>query len=1180
MSSTPATTAAATTHSSGASGANHGAKRSRPERSGWRNLGTSDMPLRKYTPTPTLGTARLHNTQDFGHADFYPAKPLSGENQLTERTIRYGYVDPLVVENEYQSNHEVVYSRLQDTRVFQELQMFAAGVAQKQGARGNVAGKELPRLPNRAVKTEEQRDEWVRALANPRVPLSVLVGRTPFGLRGDRLLDALSQNQVPLQRALWAIRLVGVYEMLGMQTREPDLSGMATLASQFTVQWSKQFMQFVERTLAAAPTEADTSTSASSWAQNWAFCLGLFHAQYSHGLVDQRHMVSWLVGLLRQLPVDKCMLALPLLADYASEIGKSRNPLRKLISATVFRIDHATKYPALERFQTRLCKFLVSLFIEYPDAFVEPTTWMAYRAALVSAGHLCNDDVQPELRRLLAVVDKRNRCFDNLLPVAEVRKPTGKENSGPLKVLGAMSPDTDVALLFSELFSRQQDTSPTHTIRLICYWAVEDHITGFSSQFRTLVAARLCRLYLDQPSVALADVQRAVIGFLDIIRLPKASDSANDVRKLAIRRTCLLLERLADVGCFSISRYLQLLTARGDFFGTNAATVRSRRHLEYVTSMACRTVEELDQRQMLLRDCNNGVSMQDEVSERLKADISALLPFMMAYTCAAPLRARNNERKPSVGLDVVQWWMPVASGGGDLFDPKILPAPVKFAPTLSSSLAQVVCTKDWIAPVPDHADDHVLLGRGFSAHATKMLATGSRGAVHHVVGQLMPVVYDYVVKEVKVGVDNWRVITRPGTSLLNRRQAAVVICVLVDAECFAQLLDFLFWILNHTRVVQVSALAHHTLRRFAHVWRLLGRLPMAVADLSSLYDAGTEGFDFEIWRTAQCWAELDKAAAGLFARVGDEYQQYVVAQQLVFQPASQPPGQQPVAGAELLQLARQLVNDADAYDWAISPCFQKLLRCAQASVQRHEFASTPAPMQYDVPNSPGSVHMPRLRSVFAQVVSDATHAAMQATKELVNVEDDLLVRCMVELCALYVRWAAVGSGLVLAPEYATPLLLNAMESAIDAWTLGTVADIDAGLLVAQLWTTGLVTSGCLRIDDLVPWAIEKCKQDVMPQSIARFACLAGVVRALGMPTDSSQSDTRLLHETLAIGASWTSALVNNRVTRIQSIELVFTSASASGRLRVVGAPLHLSAVLMRAAAELAQSKCIQQIVDY
>ncbi|KAJ2550890.1 hypothetical protein EV175_003897, partial [Coemansia sp. RSA 1933] len=241
----------------------HASKRQRVDRqAAWRTTGDI-LPLRKYTPTPTSGTAPLHNMHDYGYTDFYPAKDSDSEGQLTERTIRHGYVDMPRVENEHQSSHDVVFERLQDQRVFQELQLFAAGTAQRQWARGCISSGDFPRLPNRTVRSDERRDEWLRGLANPRMPLSILANSMPFGLRGERFLDLLRQHQVPLQRSVWAIRLTGVYEMFGMQTRDPDHANLKALERQYTSQWSKQFTQFLEHTLNSAPTTPGSSTTST-----------------------------------------------------------------------------------------------------------------------------------------------------------------------------------------------------------------------------------------------------------------------------------------------------------------------------------------------------------------------------------------------------------------------------------------------------------------------------------------------------------------------------------------------------------------------------------------------------------------------------------------------------------------------------------------------------------------------------------------------------------------------------------------------------------------------------------------------------------------------------------------------------------------------------------------------------
>ncbi|KAJ2427281.1 hypothetical protein IWW41_003895, partial [Coemansia sp. RSA 2522] len=728
-----------------------GAKRHR-DRHGWR----ADMqPLRKYTPTPSSGTAPLHQHHSYGFADFSPATQTMHENTLNERTIRYGFVDSPIVANEYASMHDVVHDRLRDARVFQELQMFAASVAQRQWARGAIGECSVPKLPNRTVKSDERRDEWLRALANARVPLSTLVGSVPFGLRGRALLESLQQNHVPVTRALWAVRLTGVHEMTASLTRMPDRQGLKQLEPQHTAQWSRQYTQYLEHVLASAPTTA-VATPTSTWASEWEYCLALLHAQYTDGLLDQRMLVSWLVTQLRQVPVDKCMVLLPLVREYTPEIARSRNPLRKLIAAVVFRIEQAVRYTALKGFYQQLAEYLIELFVAQPDAFVEPATWHAYRAALEAPGAAMQGERRYELQKVVRQVDARNRKFECLASGsngADQENNDGTDNessdsadqksSGDDRTTGQNERDDVQAQVFRELEALGLDSDidgavkrvfgesthiDGHRVRLVCYWAVEDRLSASAALFRQLVCARLCRLHLDNVRHANLNhdshaylnhdsqthsthdnrLQSAVVGFLDVFPLP-----SDDRRNATVQRVCTLLERLSDVECFSISKYLQQLTARGDFFGANTSRLRSQRHLAYVRSVPANTSDDYAQRQLLLYDCTDTVSDVEAdaaTCAQLKCAISAVLPFLVAYTCAGPLRAqgRSSCAQPGIDAHVAQWWLaqPV-----DLLDACGLPTPAQLTMhRLHALQAQHVCTKDWIAPLSDHANDARVLG--------------------------------------------------------------------------------------------------------------------------------------------------------------------------------------------------------------------------------------------------------------------------------------------------------------------------------------------------------------------------------------------------------------------------------------------------------------------------------------
>ncbi|KAJ2817927.1 hypothetical protein FBU31_006055, partial [Coemansia sp. 'formosensis'] len=349
---------------------------------------------------------------------------------------------------------------------------------------------------------------------------------------------------------------------------------------------------------------------------------------------------------------------------------------------------------------------------------------------------------------------------------------------------------------------------------------------------------------------------------------------------------------------------------------------------------------------------------------------------------------------------------------------------------------------------------------------------------------------------------------------------------------------------------------------------------------------------------------------------------------------------------DILQLAQQLIRErtrepsgSSETEWAITPCFQKIANWAQSVTQRGDFSNSPA-VQHDTPNSPPSgsaARLAKLQATLAHIIIDATQAALVTSRVLPlapagapdRAKDEALLRCFVEMCAQLVHWFAVSSGLALSPDYIGPLLLKAMASAVGSWTLSRSSsssalapastlghsavatpmllesEIEAGMHVAYIWVNCLLACGCLRLDDLIPWLIEMCREEPTLQNLAQYTCLSGIVYALGMPTQqqgenrslagdtnngntgtngagddySVLHDLRHMYELLEIGSCWQAALEGNRLCRIQAIELVFTNASVSGRLRGLGPP-RLATTLMRATTALAQSEWIVSVVDH
>ncbi|ORZ24760.1 hypothetical protein BCR42DRAFT_343237 [Absidia repens] len=79
----------------------------------------------------------------------------------------------------------------------------------------------------------------------------------------------------------------------------------------------------------------------------------------------------------------------------------------------------------------------------------------------------------------------------------------------------------------------------------------------------------------------------------------------------------------------------------------------------------------------------------------------------------------------------------------------------------------------------------------------------------------------FVVKNVQIGEDNWRVMTSPGSCLLNARQYVALIKILECAKDYMNVVQLALWVLEKTNERSVLALVIDTLRQYANIWKLM-----------------------------------------------------------------------------------------------------------------------------------------------------------------------------------------------------------------------------------------------------------------------------------------------------------------------------------------------------------------------
>ncbi|KAJ1673534.1 hypothetical protein EV182_005048, partial [Spiromyces aspiralis] len=369
--------------------------------------------LRPYhlEPPPTVPplSSRLQpgNVRQQPHPGIFFDPITEHEVRLEPSTIKKGYATPLKVEKESLSMHEAIYNELYDQRILKYLNKKAAMACQLQSVEGLVTDQTVPRMPTQLVQPEDKRELWLRNVANPEIPLSVLANMLPYCERGERLLDKLCSNRTPPSRALWVIKLVGISEMLAQHNRNVSHVELKMLSEKYSEHWTQTFMSFLEKRLSqlsvlvrdrAGPTlpgpqATKLAQSRVEWHHEWQFLTKLAHLQYDSGLLDQRRFLLMTMSMLGKANVEQLVLLLPFLRDYVSEISKSRTPLRNLIKVLRDKIRWVKPYKRgpLARIKVDLCRLFLHVFSSAFDAFFGPTDWNAYRAELEYSMDIAKD---------------------------------------------------------------------------------------------------------------------------------------------------------------------------------------------------------------------------------------------------------------------------------------------------------------------------------------------------------------------------------------------------------------------------------------------------------------------------------------------------------------------------------------------------------------------------------------------------------------------------------------------------------------------------------------------------------------------------------------------------------------------------------------------------------------------
>ncbi|RCH96766.1 RNA polymerase II mediator complex subunit, partial [Rhizopus stolonifer] len=573
-----------------------------------------------------------------------------------------------------------------------------------------------------------------------------------------------------------------------------------------------------------------TPESRKKFEQRWSYSVQLARWQYHEGLIDQRTFLKWSLDTLAASTSFELIWVIltGLIQDYVDEYKRNRT-LTKILIETLIKyygallqyMNQVTSDEMENRVHQGLKRdletMIQSLFLSTPDMFVIPKLYQQYHHLLNS---IIQDQVTPratksltDVRRVMneywTVIKARNEVFCGNVsenPTLHKTQPVHETSGDEERVVNLLDSigkniDSVAGLLISGdtwidvhghsakwgskmIFSktRLELESILKLVHSICRWAVNESRYGDWKAY--LVASILLSWKEEGDSMEKKKLlQEALIRFLDGETSPKNMDMLNgsqvDEEGNYIKKTnnhvIYLFDVLIRSNLFSYQKYLLRLIARGD--------LEPKRRNEHTTQL------------------------------HYLASFPLLTPaptYLINQRRIALYGTRHDNTKETENeaLDNLKHLSRLAVIGFDHHN----------TDCLFGAEAQ-----DMTQPVPTDTFEsyNMAFSQELKHKLINTMESTTRYSVLEFTGDwLLSEVKKFVVKSIQIGEDNWRVMTSPGSCLLNMRQLVTIIQIMECAKDYLSIIETALWVLQKSNDVSLHPYIIDTFRKYSCYWKL------------------------------------------------------------------------------------------------------------------------------------------------------------------------------------------------------------------------------------------------------------------------------------------------------------------------------------------------------------------------
>jgi mediator of RNA polymerase II transcription subunit 12 len=146
-------------------------------------------------------------------ADVFPWTGTNPEDTLSEALVKGGISNKPQIMNETNTARPSLWSNLKNKSGLTTLSTLFVAVLEKRQQSGRLQAPNTFKPPPRLTLRDSTREQWLHDLAVPTIGLRRLSRTIPHGLTGKVLLEQCLNKKIPLPRALWLAKCVGINEL-------------------------------------------------------------------------------------------------------------------------------------------------------------------------------------------------------------------------------------------------------------------------------------------------------------------------------------------------------------------------------------------------------------------------------------------------------------------------------------------------------------------------------------------------------------------------------------------------------------------------------------------------------------------------------------------------------------------------------------------------------------------------------------------------------------------------------------------------------------------------------------------------------------------------------------------------------------------------------------------------------